>query len=503
MKNKKYLLLASLTLIFALMPLVSKAGSNHSYSYRSTVFGTGIKDAGHSRYEIVNQKSDFTKNESVYVLTRIFNISKVNEFQFKFQLIKRDGSVKSELYSPLYQPRGNWWAETYAWHNFGKLEKNNYDLKIYININNEGYKYIDHKDLAVDGGYEYDNYNYYDNYYYYEEDEYDSNYFPINNDAKYEYNWSHAGTDVEGYGYYKFKIINQRTEFEKNQNVFILTKLANIKNIREFKIKHELYLHGNDRSTVNESILFRPDRRNWEYNYTWNNFGKLPNGQHTIKVFIKIDNGSYKQIGSISIKVGKESDHIKYNFNWTKTDININYLGDGIYDVANNKSSFSTSENVKVLTKLSGIRGVDSFQVRHELKNTNGGLYKRLDSGVQRPEYRVWENYFSQNDFGKVSAGDYRLETYVKFNDGDFVKINTRDINVKYGNSGTGRQSFRRHDCNDSNDYDDSAYEDEDDASCDDRYRRGAYSDRYNHDYSWTREEDPYRHTTRTAYNYY
>lgn len=496
MTNKQYLMLTGLAVLLLLTPVMSKASNNSSYSYRSTVIGTGIRDAGKSVYEISNQKSDFSKNESVYVLTRIFNITNVEKFQFKFQLLKKDGRVESELYSPLYQPRGNWWAETYAWHNFGKLDKNNYDIKVYININNEGYKYIDHKNIAVDGGYEYDNYNYYDNYYYYEENDSESYYRPINNsDAKYEYNWTYTGTDVEGYGYYKFKIINRQTEFEKNDNVFVLTKLANLKDVNEFKIKHELYLNGNDRSTSNESIVFRPGRKNWEYNYVWHNYGKLPNGQHTVKIYIKINNESYKQIGSVAIKVGKESDNFKYDFNWTKTDTTINNLGNGKYDVYNDRTSFNSDEGIKTLTKISNIRGADTFQVRHELKNNNGALYKRLDSGLQRPEYRVWDYYFYQSDFGKITAGDYKLETYIKFNDNSFIKINSRSINVnnKSVDDRWNRDKRYRRDCEniDNNDADD------------DNCRRGRYSDSRDNGYSWTRDDRTYQQPTRTVRNDY
>lgn len=509
MKTVKYLWILPFVALMLFVPNQGKAWYDSTYIYRSTVTGSGIHDTGSKVYEIVNQQSNFSESEQVYVLTRIFNITHVDRFQFKFQLYDRNGTLRSELYSPLYQPRGDWWAETYAWHNFGKLDSGNYEIRVNISLNNEGYKYLDRKLITVEGGYYDNNYyqddDYYDNSYYnnyknpgYNNDYYNNyNYYqpphyyqPTNyyHDPEYTHNWTYTGTGIEEYASYKYTIKGRTDEFEENEDVYVLTKLADISGIREFRVKHELYANGNSLRSSDESPVYRPNYNDWDYNYNYHNFGRLPEGEHTIKVFIKVDNENYKQIASVKVKVGDEYDNYTYHYDWSKSDTRVRYMGNYRYEMNYDKNTFYSDEDFRVLTKLSNIAGVDTFQVRHELRYSGGALYRRMDGAVQRPEYRRWDYNYTETNFGKVPVGDYKLEVSVRVNNGSYKLVNTRTITVKNRGYNATNVNTNYHPYNN------------------DRYtpRHDTYNPKPTYDYSWTRYgTQGYPQQVRTAYNYY
>ena len=444
--NKK-IFLSSLVfvLLISFLPLSNvKAYSPGYYTYRSTVFGSNVNRTGDYVYEIQNEKTSFNYNERVFFLTRIFNITNIDSFRFRHVLTA--SGVNQEYLSPVYYPHRNWWSEIYYWKDFGDLSKGDYDVRVYIQIDGEPEKLVDTKHFRVGVSSYAPNYQYNQpynqayspypvnqNYYNYDQ----TNYYGIN----YNFNWAQVGKNVRKIDNYKYEIVNQSSNFTTKEDVYVLTYLSNIENIDTFQIKYDVYLSGNKYYKTNEVPVLRPNRNSWYYNYSWANLGKLPFGNHEIRVYIKINNGTYRYLAAKNIIVGNDWSRYDYSRDryrddyrhecrdsycdshydhaWTRTNTNIRHLGGYAYDIGAQKTSFWTDENVKVLTKISDIRHIDEFKIKHKLYKDNI-FVKQIISGERKPEGRYWEYNYTKADFGKLNADDYYIKVYISINNGSY-----------------------------------------------------------------------------------
>lgn len=454
--NKKILLSLFVAVFVAvLMPLnASKAYSSGYYTYRSTVFGNGINRTGEYVYEIQNERTSFNYNEPAFFLTRIFNITNIDSFRFRHVLTSN--GVNQEYVSPTYYPHRNWWSEIYYWKDFGHLSSGNYDVRVYIQIDGGAERLVDTKHFTVGSGFYPQNYQYNQpynqpyfshpinqNYYNYDQ----TNYYGIN----YNFNWLKIGKNVKKIDSYKYEIVNQSSNFRTNENVYVLTYLSNIENVDTFQIKYDVYLNGNKYYKTNEVPVLRPNGNSWYYNYSWANLGKLPFGNHEIRTYIKINNGTYRYLATKNITVKNNQRYHDYSrdrdrdshyiHTWTRTNTNIRHVGGYTYDIGTPKTSFWTDENVKALTKISDIRYVDKFKIKHKLYKNNTFI-KQIISSEQKPEKRYWEYNYTRADFGKLNAGDYYIKIYISVNNGSYKYLNTVNFNVKR------KYNYRRDDRN-------------------------------------------------------
>jgi hypothetical protein len=436
-------------LVIVVIPILPSKAQGSYYTYRSTVTGTGAKKTGDYSYELVNQKDFFSTTESVYVLTRIFNITDVNYFSFKYDI--QGNSYYKEFISPTMSPNRNWWAEIWYWKDFGVLPTGNYEINVAISINGSYYQNLDKKTINVGNvyipvyaNYECPNCNY--------NDYRDYNYRDYNRDVNYEFQWIKTGKGIMQTANYTFEIQNTTDVFYINEDVFASTKLANIRGIDHFQIKHILY---NDNGTIYNAIVAPmnyPRYANWEYNYTWANFGSLPIGKYEIRSFANFDDRGYVQLSNKKITVrpyevrqdARAYDCRYYNncptplyytpadyrYSWSQTDNHVNNLGDYKYSVTNPKSSFRSDEKIVILSKIETIKGIDRFQVRHELYTSVGSLIITNDSPIRYPGNKNWEYNYNWTDFGNRAPGSYYIKVYLSVNGGAYKLLDTKNIEV-------------------------------------------------------------------------
>ena len=423
-----------IVLLVAVMfvPFFSVQANESYFSYRSTEMGTGTHQTGQWEYEISNEKYDFSSNESIFALTRIFNITHVDTFQFKYEI---KGGTNRDMFSPVYSPSGNWWAEIWYWDEFGTLPAGLYDLNVMISVDNGSFQYLDNKRFQVDSSsYYYDDasYDYYDY----------SNYNECGN-PDYDFEWLRTGDDVRSTGGYSKEIINQSRNFSTTDNVHVLVKNSHISGIDTFRIKFDVYLNGDHYYKTNEVPTLNPDCTLWAYNYSWADLGRLPSGNHEIRTSIKLDNGAYRVLDVEHISVGivsrdyysSSNDDYYYSHSWTETDSNINFNGDYLYSVDSARNEFSSQDEVKVLTRLSDIDNIRSFKIRHEL-HKNGNYERKIESDNRTPRYDYWAYNYTQSNFGKLSAGSYEIKTYISVEGNAWRFLDSKLISVT-GNSYT------------------------------------------------------------------
>ena len=448
----KKVLIISILSIFFLLPFAPIKASGGDFSFRSTVLGANVQNTHGFVYEISNQKYNFSSNEDVYALTRVFNIRNMHSFQFKQVAYSSNNNVYETLYSPVYRPYGQWWAETYSWVNFGKLASGNYNLKTYISVDGGYYRELSQKNFTVGsyydgyGGYQKDYYKHDD--YRYKDYKYDDyryrdtykKYYP-----SYHYEWIKTGLGVSGSSNYSKTIKNERDYFKTSENIYTLVKLTNIKEVDYFRIKQEVYNSRNNLSKKSESSIYRPNNAYWAQSYAENKIGRLSEGDYRIKTYIKINNESYKYLGEKRIKVRSYTydkydkyDHDygqkyspDYQYSWTHSDNNLRHDSGYIYSLDNPKTTFITNENVVVLTKLSNIKNIDRLQIKHEFFKDGRSRYKTLESPERRPGGAHWQYNYNYNNFGTMPEGNHKIKVFIRINGGSWKQIDTVSITVK------------------------------------------------------------------------
>lgn len=425
-------LIATLVVVM-FVPFFGVQASDGHFTYRSTKMGTGTRQTGQWKYEITNEKYDFSTSESVFALTRIFNITNIHAFQFKYEV---RGTTNRDMLSPVYKPNGNWWAEIWYWDEFGRLPAGSYTLRAMISVDNGVFQYLDAKHFAVSGPSYYGNsHDHYD----YDYNDYSNSYC---NNSGYDFDWVKTGDDVVSTGSYSKKIINQSKIFSTADDVHVLVKNSHITGVDTFKIKFVVYLNGNRYYKTNEVPTLNPNCQPWAYNYSWADLGPLPEGNHEIRTYIKLNNGSYKLLDTerVIIKDRKTVNdshsyreiperHYHYTYGWTQTDTNVDFYGDYRYGVSTPRDVFSSQEDVKVLTRLSDIKNIKTFKVRHEL-HKNGYFLKKIESAERRPNMRDWKYNYTESNFGKLSAGNYEIKVYLSINGKAWRLLDVKQIGV-------------------------------------------------------------------------
>jgi len=404
----------AIVLISLVFPIFSVEAASASFRFRSTEIGAGIKQSANWQYEIQNQKDYFGTNESVFALTRIFDISNVQTFQFKYEL---RGASYQNKYSQVYRPDGNWWAEVWNYDEFGRLSSGHYKLHTMISVNSGAWVLYNTKDFNVGG---------------ISNDYYCSN-------PRYDYGSLETGLGVENNHSFVYSITGRTQDFARNENVYALVRTNNLRSVQSFQIKFEVYLDGKNLHKSNEVAVMYPNCETWTANYSYTNLGKLPSGTHEIRAYIKLNNGSYRRMGSKTITVDgylnendyryRRYDDAKYGYNWTQTDTDIKYYGNYKYGTNNPRNIFSSKEDVKVLTRLSDISNVESFKIRHEL-HRNGSFYTKKESSLRKPDGRDWEYNYTQSNFGRLSSGDYVAKTFISIEGGAWKYLGSVDFRV-------------------------------------------------------------------------
>jgi len=447
--------------LFSALPLTANAQSSY-YVFRSTALGSAVKQTGQYVYEINNEKINFSADESVFFLTRIFNITNIDRFQFKHEI--RSSSFTKDVFSPMYYPRRNWWAEIYYWDELGCLPAGNYEIKTYVSIDGGYYAHHRSTNFTVT---QYAQYAPPSDYYYvapiapfqpvqqiYQPTQsYPYYYAQARN---YSYNWTHIGKNVRKTGAYSYEILNPTMDFRSNEDVYALTKISNISGIDSFRVKYDIYLNGNRYYKSNEVPTLRPSGNQWESNYSWGNLGKLPAGYHEIRTFLSINGGVYTKLNSQQISVDRHADRyidyydpryrqdydrrdgrsyrprkveVSYKYDWTRVNIYITHVGGHKYDTAD-KRDYWQDENIKVLTKISDIKNIDTFRVKHKLYR--GSIFvKEIISSECHPNNNYWNYNYAQSDFGKQSVGSYTVKAYISVNKEAYKLLGSKNFTVK------------------------------------------------------------------------
>lgn len=419
---KKILTIAFATILFALPILPTKA-SGPDFTFRSTVMGDNVRNPHGFVYEIVNEKYNFNSNDNVYALTRIFNIRSVDSFQFKQVVYSANNNTYQTLYSPIYRPFRHWWAETYSWVNFGKMANGSYNLKTYISIDGGYFREIAQRNFNVGP------HNYY-------QPNYDYNY-NYKQDPLYSFDWTKTGLSVSDSSNYTRVVNNEKSSFNTNENIYTLTKISNLRDVYSFQIKQDIYNSNNQFVRASESNVYTPYNNYWSQSFIENNIGKLSQGNYKIKTYIKVNNIQYRYLSEKSINVGGQyyDQGVDYNYNWTQSDNNLRHESGYIYSLDNPKSTFLTNENVIVLTKLSNIRNINTFQIKHEFFLNGSSRYKTLESPVRNPNYSHWEYNYNSNNFGTMPEGNHKIKVFIRINNGSWTQIDEISVRInQFGN---------------------------------------------------------------------
>lgn len=445
-------------LLFSALPLTAKAQSSY-YVFRSTALGSGVKQTGQYVYEINNEKINFGVDESVFFLTRIFNITNVDRFQFKHEI--RSSSFVKDVFSPIYYPHKTWWAEIYYWNELGRLPAGNYEIKTYISIDGGYYAFNRAANFTVAQYEQYSQYAPPSDYYYgapiqpifQPTQAYPYYYAQARN---YSYNWTHIGKNVRNTGSYSYEILNPTMDFRSDEDVYALTKISNVSGIDSFRIKYDVYLNGNRYYKSNEVPALWPRNNVWESNYSWGNLGKLPAGYHEIRTFLSINGGAYTKLNNQQISVDRYADRyidyydpryrqdydrrdrrsyrpieveVSYKYDWTRVNTYITHVGGYNYDTAD-KRDYWQDENIKVLTKILDIKNIDTFRVKHKLYR--GSIFvKEIISSERHPNNNYWNYNYAQSDFGKQSVGSYTVKTYISVNKETYKLLGSKNFTVK------------------------------------------------------------------------
>ncbi|MCU0679550.1 MAG: hypothetical protein MUC28_03875 [Planctomycetes bacterium] len=438
---KKITLPLFFVFLFALaaMPLVpAGAWSNENYIYVKTETGTQERYVHRNVHEVVDPRTRFNTNDSVLVLTQIRDISGINTFRIRYDLRGLNNSRSQTVYANVFSPNYQNWPETISsWNYFDRLPDGQYEYKVLISINDGGYRLLDTKRFEVGrGGSNYEpcyncGHDYYDDDRDYDH-RYDYDYYGRYN---YTYGWTHMGTNVRSTGNNQYEVVSSKLDFNTDEDVYALTKITNIYGIDRFRVRHEVYANGNQYYRRQDAAEQRPDKDNWSYNFSYSNLGKLPEGYHEIRIFISVNGGSYTLLDKKNISVNRArnayyDNRYDYRYNWTQADINVRHVRGYIYDVDNPKATFTTDENVVALTKLSDIKNIEYFQIKHELIKS-GSVIRTSESPIRRPNRNYWEYNYFDTDFGRLSPGSYQVKVYVRINGGSYKYLDTKNISVE------------------------------------------------------------------------
>ncbi len=421
-------ILIPVIILSLLMPFFElNAATATSYRYRLTKMGAGTRQTGQWEYEITNEKYDFSTNESVFALSRIFAITNISTFQFRYEI---RGNVNRDMLSPVYRPNKSWWAEIWYWDEFGKLPAGNYSLNAMISVDGAAFKKLEAKTFRVTGS------NNYDSTF-----EYNNNYNSCQNPS-YEYQYMQTGKSVRSLGAYAYEMQNQSNTFYSNEEVYAMVNNTHIKGVTTFKIKFELFVNGRLYKTNELNELF-PNCQIWAYNYSWTNFGPLTAGEYTIKSSIKFNKGAYSTLSSKNISVVSNyvqpafynnprpntNNNAQYGYNWTQLSTMGYYDGYYRYTTSNPRTYFGSNEEVQVLTRVSGIYNVNSFKIRHELSR-DGNFVSKIESPERYVNYKYMEYNLTQSNFGRLGAGNYDIRVFISTDGGAWQYLDTKSITV-------------------------------------------------------------------------
>ncbi len=447
-------------LLFSLfLPFFSVEAASPSYKYRLTEMGSGTRQTGSWSYEISDEKYSFSTDESVFALTRIFDITNVSNFQFKYEI---RGATTRDAYSPIYRPNRSWWAEIWYWDEFGPLPAGNYTLAAFVSLDGGSFRHLETKKFNVGGE------NNYDSRY-----EYDSLYSPCAN-PDYKFEWSKVGRNVRSAGTHVYEIEGETASFRNNEDIYVLAKNSQISGVDTFRLKFEAY-KGGRLIKSNEVPTLNPNCSLWSYNYSWNNLGRLASGQYEIRTYMKVNNGSYRLMSTKAINVGanatKKSDSTaaqikpiyrtvnpyQFDYAWTAADDKVNFEGNYKYSLKDPRTVFASNEDVRVLTKLSNMKNIRSFRIRHEL-HKDGVMVQKTESSDRVPNSRYWEYNYTESNFGKLASGNYEVRVFISVEKKPWDYLDTKLIRVEGSKSIHDNFDYEWTEVGGEDDFRDSAY---------------------------------------------
>lgn len=247
--------------------------------------------------------------------------------------------------------------------------------------------------------------------------------------ANFIYDSTVTGLGVEQVGTNQYQIISRKTTFTSAESVWVLSKLTNIQGINTFRLRHDILTNGTTLYRSLFSPTYYPNNSFWSVTYSWNEFGRLPAGNHLVKVYISVNGGTYQEVDSKSIIVIASQPH--YSYDYTKTGTGVEPAGGFDHRIVGEKTTFITTESVWVLTKLSDIYSLGAFRLRHDILTSSSTLYRSLLSPTYSPNQNFWATTYSWNEFGPLPADNYQIKIYLSLDGGVFQEIGSMGITVQ------------------------------------------------------------------------
>lgn len=278
---KKALLLVIVGL-FCARPLLAAS----IYQYKGSVLGTGVKEKGNYSYEMKGQKNVFRTDEDVWVMSRLAAINGPKIFQFRDEVHLQDGRLFKRLYSPEYRPNGKYWANTYSWNKLGRIPAGNHKVKIYLSVNGGDYRLMETENLY------------------------------IINAQKAVLGEKIFRTD------YRYDVVSQKTEFRSDEDIYAVTKLSSLRNVRSLKVRNKIVAGNELISTAMTELTSFPE----SMAYVVNRFDELMPGSYTLITDVSANGDAYVRKGSQDIRVvGISNPDYYYQFDWT-------HIGNSVYN---------------------------------------------------------------------------------------------------------------------------------------------------------------------------
>jgi hypothetical protein len=422
------------------------------------VLGNSIQNKGAGVFEIAGERYNFSTGDSIHALARIFNITNVGTFKFRFEVL-RNGVYYKEWQSQEYRPGGAWWAETYSWHNFGQMAIGSYQIRTYISLNGQSWVHRDTKNFSV-GGPSYNAPAYYNpnyvapvnqpyNYYYNPSPSYNPPYSPGNynpnpgyyygytyHEPVYSHGYTKLGTDVRNTHSWYYQIVNERNLYDTNENIYVLTQLRDIQYVDRFRLKFEVYRDNKTKYKTHESPWYYPRGDLWKENYNSYKLGKMPEGDHEVRVYIRINDDNYRRIYVKDFEVDRDylddyyDDAVDYHYDYTYVGSRVDQIGPYDYRMADPGSHFDEDDYIRVMTRLSDMRYVDKFRVKHVLYKDDRSISTK-EGAWQYPRRNWWQFNYTISDFGRLlKDDDYEVKTYVRINDKAYKYVGSREFSI-------------------------------------------------------------------------
>lgn len=380
----------------SLMPKIIMAAD---YSYDQTILGLGVDQVNPAQINIVDEQSSFSSADTIYVLTQLSNITDTASFRVRHEVLANGSSVYATNYTPIFHPYNYTWEYTNTWTEFSGLLAGNHQIRVSISIDGGVYEEVDIINFSVTGV-----------------------------SGNFDYVGTDTGLGIDHVSESEILIRDETSTFTDRQSIVVLTKIANIRNIAYFNFRHVIM--DDDQNVVIDvnTNSYNPNNQTWAITHGWNGIPSLPAGDYTLQVSIRVDGEAYQILETKPITVTGTVG--SYSYDSTNIGLGVRDAGNDEYEIIDGNNTFVSSDSIFVLSSLSNIQSVNSFQVKHVILDSNQNAVKTLTTPLFTPGGYFWGNTDTWTEMGRLPAGNYSVRAWVSLNGEAYMLESVVNITV-------------------------------------------------------------------------